>query len=79
MAGDRLVHRVVEDLGRQVVQRMLVGAADIHAGAAPDRFQPLQDLDVLGGVFAALLAAAEKVVHGRDRDSLADYGVRAKT
>ena len=55
MAGDRLVHCVVEHFGGQVVQRRLVGAADIHAGPAADRLQPLQDLDVLGGVVATLL------------------------
>ena len=53
MAGDRLVHRVVEDFGDQMVQRALVGAADIHAGPAADRLQPLEDLDVLGGIALA--------------------------
>ena len=33
VAGDRLVHRVVQHLGRQMVQRRFVGAADIHARA----------------------------------------------
>jgi hypothetical protein len=33
MAGDGLVHRIVEHFGGEVVQRALVGAADIHAGA----------------------------------------------
>jgi glycosyltransferase involved in cell wall biosynthesis len=46
VAGHRLVHRIVDDLGEQVVQRLLVGAADIHAGAAAHRLQPLQHLDV---------------------------------
>ena len=50
MAGHRLVHRVVDDLGGQVVQRVVVGAADIHARAAADGLQPLQHLDVLGGI-----------------------------
>ena len=50
MAGDRLVHRVVEDFGGQMVQRGFVGAADIHAGPPADRLQPLQNLDVLGGI-----------------------------
>jgi hypothetical protein len=52
MAGDRFVHRIVEDLGGQVVQRALVGAADIHARAAPDRLQPFEDFD-RGGVIGA--------------------------
>jgi hypothetical protein len=45
VARHRLVHRVVEHLGHQVVQRALVGAADIHAGAFADGLQPLQHLD----------------------------------
>ena len=56
VAGHRLVHGVVEHLGDQVVQRALVGAADIHAGPAAHRLQPLQDLDVLGGIAGARLA-----------------------
>ena len=50
MAGQRLVHGIVDHLGEQVVQRLLVGAADIHAGAAAHRLEPLQHLDMLGGV-----------------------------
>ena len=46
VAGDRLVHRVVDHLGEQMVQRLLVGAADVHAGAPPDGLQPFQHLDV---------------------------------
>ena len=49
--GDRLVHRIVEHLGGEVVQRALVGAADIHARPAADGFEPLQHLD-RGGVVA---------------------------
>ncbi len=37
VAGERLVHGVVDDFGEQVMQRFLVGAADIHAGAAAHR------------------------------------------
>ena len=47
MAGHRLVHGVVDHLGEEVVQRLLVGAADIHAGPAAHRLEPLQHLDVL--------------------------------
>jgi hypothetical protein len=50
MAVDRLVHRVVDDLGEQMVQRLLVGAADIHAGPAAHRLQSLQHLDVAGRI-----------------------------
>jgi hypothetical protein len=51
VAGHRLVHRVVEDLGHQMVQRAFVGAADIHAGPLADGLQPLQHLDGGGVVF----------------------------
>src|SRR6185437_16063819 len=50
MAGQRLVHRVVDDFGEQVMQRLFVGPADVHAGAAPNRLQPLQYLDVARGI-----------------------------
>ena len=50
VAGDRLVHGVVEQFRGQMVQGMLVGAADEHAGSAADRLEALQDLDVRGGV-----------------------------
>ncbi len=59
MARHRLVHRVVDHLGEEVVERLLVGAADIHAGPAPHRLQPLQHLDRRGVV------AGLRRVHGR--------------
>jgi hypothetical protein len=46
VAGDRLVHRVVDDFGEQVVQRRGVGAANIHAGPPPNRLKTFQHLDV---------------------------------
>ena len=56
MAGDRLVHRIVEHLGGEMMQRALVGAADIHARPAADGLEPLQHLDrggvVIGGARA---------------------------
>ena len=50
MPGKRLVHRVVDDFGEQMVQRLFVGAADIHAGAAAHRLQSFQHLDVGRGI-----------------------------
>ncbi len=50
MTGQRLVHGVVDHLGEQVVQRLLVGAADIHARPAAHRLKAFQHLDMLGGV-----------------------------
>ena len=66
MAGNGLVHCIVERLGGEMVDRPLVGAADIHAGAPPDRFEALQDLDVLGGIALGRLGCqtVEQVGHG---------------
>ncbi len=41
MARHRLVHGVVQHLGEEVVHRLLVGAADIHAGAPAHGLEPL--------------------------------------
>ena len=67
MAGDRLVHGIVEHFGDEVMQGALVGAADIHAGAAADGLQPLQDLDILGGIAGARFTGVgivEQIRHG---------------
>ncbi len=53
MAGDRLVHRVVDDLGGQMVERGLVGAADIHAGATAYGLEFFEYLDIFRGVVLA--------------------------
>ena len=50
VAGHRFVHRIVDDFGKQVMQRLFVGAADIHARTTPDRLQPFQHLDGRGGI-----------------------------
>jgi len=60
MARHRLVHRIVENLRDEVVERAFVGAADIHAGALPDRLQPLQHLDGMGVVVVG--AGGEEIV-----------------
>ncbi len=55
------------DFGDEMVQRALVGAADIHAGAAADRLEPFEDLDVLGGIGGGVLAGGvivEEIGHG---------------
>ena len=44
------VHGVVDDFGEQMVQRLFIGAADIHAGAAAHRLQAFQHLDVGRGI-----------------------------
>ena len=56
MAGDRLVHRIVDHLGEEMVQRLFVGAADIHAGTPAHRLQAFEHLDVGRAIaFAAVL------------------------
>ncbi len=50
VAGDSLVHRIVDDLSEEMVQRLLVRTADIHAGTAADGLQPFENLDRIGVV-----------------------------
>ena len=38
MPCNSLIHAVVEHFSSQMVQRALVGSADIHARSTPDRF-----------------------------------------
>ena len=45
-ARQGLVHGVIHDLIHEVVKTALIGGADIHAGAAADRFQTFQNLDI---------------------------------
>ena len=52
MAADGLVHRVVDDFGKQVMQRIGIGAANIHAGATTHRLKSFQDLDIGGRIRA---------------------------
>ena len=58
VARDRLVHRIVEHFGGEVVERALVGAADIHAGAAADGLEPFQHLDRGAIIGLAMLAGS---------------------
>ena len=64
VAGHRLVHGIVDHLGEQMVQRLLVGAADIHARPAPHRLEAFEHLDVGGGVAVLGAGAARR---GLDR------------
>ena len=50
MAGDGLVHGIVQHFGEQMVIGALIRAADIHARTFADRFEALEDLDILGGI-----------------------------
>src|SRR5690606_39454539 len=54
VAGKCLVHGVVHDLVHQVVQAARTRGADVHAGPAPHRLQPLENLDLAGAVLVPL-------------------------
>ena len=60
ITGEMFVDRVVEHLENAVMQAALVGVADIHARAFPDRFETLEFVD-LGGVVFLVLADAGRV------------------
>jgi hypothetical protein len=51
-----LVDGVVDDLPEAVHEAARVGGPDVHAGALAHRLQPLQDLEVVGGVLGRGLA-----------------------
>ena len=57
MPGQSLVHGIVDHLGEQVMERLLVGAADVHAGPPAHRLEAFQHLDVVGGVGVAIAIA----------------------
>ena len=61
VARHGLVHRVVQNLGHQVVQRAFIGAADIHTGAFADGFEAFQDLNG-GRVVGVAGGGGQKVV-----------------
>ena len=53
MACDGLIHGVVEDFGRQMVQRPVISAADIHPWTSTDGFEAFEDLDIVCGIIPA--------------------------
>ncbi len=58
IARQRFVDGVVHHLEDHVVQAgPVAGIADVHAGPLAHGFQPLQDLDALGGVIGRMVAA----------------------
>ncbi len=68
VARDRLVHGIVDHLGEQVVQRIDVRPADIHAGPPPHRLEPLEHLDRRRIVIRlARRAARDRLGLGRNR------------
>ena len=50
VTGERLVDGVVDRLVHEVVQTVRARIADVHRGALADCLEPLEDLDVAGGV-----------------------------
>ncbi len=64
MTRQGLVHGVVDDFGEQMVQRLLIGAADIHAGTAAYRLEPLEHLDIGRGVTGLGIAGARRGLDG---------------
>ena len=63
MAGDGLVHAVVEHFGGEVMEGAFVGAPDIHARAASDGLQPLQHFDMAGIVIVGGRSSGEQIAH----------------
>src|SRR4029078_11229564 len=54
-----------DDLGHEVMEAALIRCADIHAGAAADGLQSLEDLDVGRSIVIGLRAAPRAPAHGR--------------
>ena len=83
VTGERLVHGIVDHLGEEVMQRFLVGAADIHARAAAYRLEAFQNLDMLCGIAGfsrrgARRSAATAAGPARRWPFLADIGEQVR-
>ncbi|GBF27580.1 hypothetical protein MnTg02_02634 [bacterium MnTg02] len=50
MSGDGLVHRIVDHLGEEVVQRNFVRSANVHSWPAANRFKPFQNFNIGGRI-----------------------------
>ena len=66
VTGDGHVHGIVQNLGHEMMHGPFIGAADVHAGALADGFEPFQHLDVTGRIGIVLrtggtLAAARPI------------------
>ncbi len=60
VAGDGLVHGVVQHLGEEVMHGGFILAADIHARPPPDGLEPLQHLDGAGVIFRRRLGRSRR-------------------
>ena len=76
VAGDRFVHRIVDHLGEQMMERVGIGPAHIHARAPAHRLQPLEHFDRGGGVTRFVRRAIAAVGLAVDRRWLAAPGRR---
>ena len=52
ISGERFVDRIINDFINKVMKAALRCAADIHAGALADRFEPFQNLNLIGVIRA---------------------------
>ena len=59
--GEGLVDAVVYDLVDKVVKTVDAGRADVHRGALANRFEPLEDLDILFGVISCGLLLGRRL------------------
>ena len=65
MACDRLVHRIVEHFGGEMVEGAVIRPADIHPWAAAHRLQTFKHLDCGGVVIAARCRGIGEEIVGR--------------
>ena len=78
MSCDCFIHRIVDHFGGKVMQRALVGPADIHAGTPPDGLEPLQHLDRGCIVITRIHAPRRSVEQIAHRTLLEGEGLRGK-
>ena len=63
-ARDSLVHGIVEDLGEEMVEAVLVRAADVHGRTPPDGIKTFEDLDIVCGIARSRSGrTVEEVIH----------------
>ena len=76
MAAEGLVDGVVDDLPQAVHEAARVGRPDVHAGALADRFEPLQHLEMMGGVLGGHNPQGYRGAPGRDTARTRDRTAR---
>ena len=57
VAGDGLIHGVIQNLCDQMVQGMFIRATDIHTRTMPDRLKAFQYFNIFGGIAAGILSS----------------------